>query len=243
LQTDLSYRCFHFMNQLIIKISTFILLVLSLQAHAQEPFKFEDELCQYEGIFDTTLYTTNQLADTYKLVRGEYGLYTNDEEQLHEDYKNAKEEINSLDIVNIKYFQSLKDSLLTFLDATYQIKNVEFQARKGETKTLLKYYQNNPTVKLYAESLYSGGEKLLKAYEHLTKEQMKNNGSPEILWEEYLKNSKSAQAQEIAFERVLSYGWWNAVNNLLPHINNDGTQFEEFVKLFTEVKTIDCDEV
>ena len=83
---------------------------------------------------------------------------------------------------------------------------------------------NNETVKLYSQALYKGGDELLKAYEYLTKEQMKNNGSPERIWNEYVNNSKSKQAQELAFKRVLTYGWWNAVNHQLPHVNFDGSQ-------------------
>ena len=222
-----------------------IIFLMCLYANAQgqdRTFNFEDELCSYKGYFNAGIYTEEQLRDTYKLVQGYYSIYSEDEQQLDDNYKNTKHELINLNIVKNPYFHALKDSILKFIELTYQIKKVEFNAINGHKKDLLQHYQHDETVKLYSEALFKGGDDLMKAYAHLTKEQMKNNGSPERIWNEYTANSKSNQAQQIAFKRVLTYGWWNAVNNLLPHINFDGTQFQAFQKLFIKVETLDCEE-
>ena len=232
------------MSKIFFQITIISLVFFQTKLNAQEAkFDFDDELCRYTGYYDSTKYTSDQLRDTYKLAQGYFSIYSDEEKQLEDNYKNIKEEISNLNIVKSTYFQTLKDSILNFIELTYQIKKVEFEAIKGNKKSLLKYFQNNETVKLYSQALYKGGDELLKAYEYLTKEQMKNNGSPERIWNEYVNNSKSKQAQELAFKRVLTYGWWNAVNHQLPHVNFDGSQFEEFQKLFSKVETIDCDEI
>lgn len=217
---------------------------MGVSVSAQEKiFKFNDELCVYEGVFDSSSVTEKQLSDTYKLVQGYYDIYTDQEHELEDTYQNTRTELLNLKIANSTYFKKLRDSLVNFLDLTYKVKKAEFAAKNGNKDFLLHLYQKNPIVKFYSEALFKGGKDLFVAYEYLTKEQMKNNADPERLWEEYITNIKSDQADELAFNRVLTYGWWNAVNHQLPHVNNDGTQFKEFLKLFLEVTTIDCDEV
>lgn len=220
-----------------------IALLISHLSWAQEKsHEFSDELCLYKGTYDSTLYTETQLVDTYKLVQGYFSLYTDDEQQIDEIYQSMIEELKNLDLVKSDYFNNLRKSYLKYLQETYKVKKVEFAAKNGNAKALKKYYQKNPTVKYYSEALIKGGDELMKAYEHLTKEQMKNNAAPEVLWNEYLRHSKSADAHQYAFKRVLTYGWWNAINNHLPHVIVDGTQFEEYKKLFIKIDTEDCDE-
>lgn len=232
------------MSRIVYIIILFVSCVLPLRSWAQEmTFEFEDELCKYIATYDSNKYTEEQLFDTYKLVQGYYNLYTNDEEQLEDNYAIIKKELADLQLVITPYFKTLRDSVLHFLELTYKVKKAEFAARKGNKEDLLKFYTEDANVKMYAESLNKGGEELIKAYEYLTKQQMKSNGSPERLWSEYLKNIKSSNAQYLAFDYVLTYGWWNAVNNQLPHVNNDGTQFVQFKNLFIKVETVDCDEV
>ena len=231
------------MNTSFYKVLFLFVTFLPLSNTAQEVFfDFEDEICQYRGTYDSKLYTEEQLRNTYKLAQGFYDIYTNDEVQLDETYQLIQDDFVHLSIVESKYFSLLKDSILNYLSHTYKAKKIEFAARKGNTEMLLNAYQDNPTIKYYSQALYKGGETLIQAYEKLTKERMKLNAEPERIWNEFLKNSKSPKAQELAFDYVLSYGWWNTVNHDLPHLNIDGTQFEEFKKLFSKVETIDCAE-
>lgn len=218
-------------------------LILPITTWAQEKtFEFSDELCLYNATYDSKLYTENQLADTYKLVQGYYSLYTNDKNLIDDIFASTVKEIKGLDLVKSSYFEVLRKSFLTYLEETYKIKKAEFAAKNGNKDALLKHYQQNPTVKYYSQALVNGGDELIKAYEHLTKEQMKQNAAPEVLWKEYLNNIASSDAQQRAFDQVLNYGWWNTVNHQLPHVNIDGTQFEAYKKLFIRIDTVDCEE-
>ncbi|WP_159635923.1 hypothetical protein [Sphingobacterium composti Ten et al. 2007 non Yoo et al. 2007] len=223
--------------------TTYILFSMSFVTNAQESiFEFEDELCQYRATYDSKLYTDIQLRDTYKLVQGYYNIYTDDELQLDDTYQIIKDEFTNFNIVKTNYFKTLKDSIGNFLAKTYEAKKIEFAARKGNTAILLNHYQYNPIIKYYSQALHKGGETLIQAYEKLIKERMELNSEPERVWNEFLKNSKSPNAQQLAFDYVMSFGWWNTVNHQLPHVNFDGRQFEEFKKLFIKVETLDCEE-
>ena len=232
------------MDKFIFHLAFAIGFLIPVMGWSQENiFHFEDELCQYQGKFEVNKYTEQQLQDTYKLVVGYFNIYTDQELDLDENYKSTRTDVENLKIVKVRYFEKLKDSLLNFLDLTYKVKKAEFAARNGDMSALITLYQNNSLVKYYSHALFNGGEELLKAYEYLVKNQMKNNSLPDRLWSEYQANIKSDNAQSLAFDKVITYGWWNNVNNELPHINYDGTQFKQFIALFTLVETIDCDEI
>ena len=40
---------------------------------------------------------------------------------------------------------------------------------------------------------------------------------------------------------VMTYGWWNSANHLLPHVNTHYRYEEEFEKLLIDIEC-DCDE-
>lgn len=231
------------MRALLYRIIIFLSVLSPLYIHAQnKTFEFVSDVCSYKALYDSKKYTPEQLQNTFELVQGYFVLHSNEELELDSNYTRIVNKLNSGKYVETPFFKSLRDSALLYIESTYQAKKIEFNARRGKTELLLKYYQEFPKVKLYSEALHNGGEQLIQAYELLTNEQMKNNGAPERLWNQYLRNSKSPNAQQLAFNQVLTYGWWNTVNHTLPHINYDGSEFEEFLKLFIKVDTIDCDE-
>ena len=63
---------------------------------------FDDELCRYTGYYDSTKYSSDQLRDTYKLAQGYFSIYSDEEEQLEDNYKNIKEDKNNY-LVYTKY--------------------------------------------------------------------------------------------------------------------------------------------
>lgn len=210
--------------------------------HAQEKsVVFTDEWCTYKGFYDSQKYTEKQLKDTYELINGVYFNYSEKREEMEKSYAEIKSKLANLSIVNESFFKSLLDSTHLYLDKTYEAKLIQLVA-KDDPVVLLRIYQEDADIKLYSEALAEGKTKLLAAYEYLTKKQMEKNGYPERLWDNYQFNIAQVNKYELAFDYVLVYGWWNAVNHRLPHISYDGRQFAAFEKLFTKLETLDCDE-
>lgn len=217
----------------------------SLFLYAQDAiFEFEDGVCLFQGTFDSKKYTKDQLANTYRLIQGgAISLYTDEETELDEGYKIILDDLNNTKFVETPFFKTYKDSLIHYVNQTYKLRKVQFEAIRVNKKALMQHYQDDPTIKMYSEALVKGGKDLIQAYEYLTKKQMKNNSDPDRIWRNYSANITKDNAQKLAFNYVLVYGWWNAVNHQIEHIYYDGRHFEEFMKLFITVKTIDCDEV
>ncbi len=205
-------------------------------------FDFSDEWCSYRGYYKGTQYSERQLRDTYALF--ETAHYIDDRgtpEELKRHYEAAIERLKNLQIVNHGYFKRLKADVLNYVKQTYALKIVQKNAvqRPADLVTAVKA---GTRARYYAEALSSGGEALMKSYLELVQEQMKENAWPENLWDSYQDNLKQPNKEELAFDYVLLYGWWNNANRLIAHIDYDGTQMENFMALFAKVDTLDCEE-
>ncbi len=224
-------------------IGTFILIYAINAALAQtKSWTFDDELCTYKGYYDSKKYTEKQLVDTYSLFRTSHYVPDNGTvEELHARFDSVIHHVENLQIVQTSYFQHLKKDVLRYLQETAALKKVQKRA-KEEPESLIAAVREGTQARKYAEALYKGGDDLLEAYEHVIKEQMKNNSTPDYLWHNYETTMKHADRLDRAFNYVLVYGWWNSANHLVHHINYDGTQIEKFQKLFIKVETLDCDE-
>jgi uncharacterized protein YlaN (UPF0358 family) len=210
--------------------------------HAQEKsVVFSDEWCTYEGFYDSGKYTEKELKDTYELTKGIFFRYSGDKEKIERSYAEIKNKLENLSVVKEPFFEALLDSTLIYLDKTYEAKLIQLEA-EHDPNALLRLYQDNTEIRQYAEALVDRKTKLLKSYEYLTRKQMEKNGYPERLWNNYQSNIAQSNKYDLAFDYVLVYGWWNAVNHQLPHISYDGRQFEAFEKLFVRLETVDCDE-
>lgn len=212
-------------------------------AYAQNKiFEFSDELCSYRGYYDAEKYSASQLRDSYALFQT--GHYIDDSgtgEELKMRYDSAIETLNNLQPVNNDYFKRLKVDVLNYVKQTYALKIVQKNA-KQQPAALVTAVEEGSRAHYYGTALHAGGEVLMKAYLELVRDQMKENAWPESLWDNYQESLKQPNKEDLAFDYVLVYGWWNNANRLVAHIDYDGTQMEKFMALFVKVDTLDCDE-
>ena len=71
---------------------------------------------------------------------------------------------------------------------------------------------------------------------------MKENADPDFLWRSYMKNMESKNKQSIAYNYVLQYGWWNAVNNHITYLNYDEDLTQQYFSIFQKIESFDCEE-
>ncbi|MGJ1363012.1 hypothetical protein ACR79B_12540 [Sphingobacterium spiritivorum] len=234
-------------------LSLFLCLFFSTAFAQHKKFKFIDELCEYEGTYDSKKYTEQQLKDTYNLYYGESWLLSAADHrhrskpteqvlsELKTEYQTKRAKLKGFQLVKNPVFISFRDSLILSMDQEYLAKSALVKALK-DPKALLEYKAPDSCAINYTKPLVEGGEALLKAYEVLTKYQMKNNGDPQRLYNIYLENIQSSKKYESAFKEVLIYGWWNCVNHFIPRPTYDARFSENYHKLFIKVDTLDCDE-
>lgn len=226
-----------------ISTSVFILIFSVKVPLAQtKSWTFDDDVCTYKGYYDNRKYTEKELADTYILFHINH--YVSDHgtlEELTARFDSAIHHVEKLQVVQASYFQSLKKDILRYLKETSRLKKVQKKA-KEKSEYLIDAVKAGTQAREYAEALHKGGDDLLEAYEYVVKEQMKTNSTPKYLWYNYQTAMRRSDRLARAFDYVLIYGWWNSANQLVHHINYDGTQMKQFQNLFTKVDTLDCEE-
>lgn len=202
---------------------------------------FEDGLCRYKGYYDKDQFTEKKLEDTFLLSSMMLYFDGDDLTELEQNYTQIKNDLRGLNLVNRKVFTNARDSMLRYMQESYEIQKLRLAAIE-DPGVLKSKFQDDSTVRKYTEALIAGGDSLLNVYGELVHEQMENNAHPEVLKSKYEENLKQDECYEIAFDQVLAYGWWNSVNHLIYHFQHDGTLEEQFLKLFERVVTVDCDE-
>lgn len=206
-------------------------------------FEFEDLVCSYKGTYNSKVHSKRQLEDTYRLVQDNF--YFSDEgnlDTLNARYQATMKYLDSLQIVDDSYFQLMKDSVRVYLRQTFSLKRAQKLA-KVDPSLLLSTVEKGSAAFKYGTALIQGGDSLLVAYKKLVNDQMKNNAIPGYLLEEYQAVMKRIDREDIAFDKVLIYGWWNSANDQVDHVSDRRLMFQNYLKLFLKVNTVDCDEV
>lgn len=231
-----------------------LLVSVSMATAQQKKYRFTDEMCEYEGVYNTHLYNEQELKDTHSLYYGEswllgYGSPHKDSPddtkqlltQLADDYAKKRNVLRGFKVIDKPIFTLFRDSLILSLDEEYKAKSTILKAYLNSA-SILQYKTSDCCNTRYAIPLSKGGEVLLEAYKQLTLDQMKKNAAPQLLYKQYQQNLASPDKYEKAFAYVVTYGWWNCVNSSIPRPKYDPQFMETYQSLFTKVTTIYCDE-
>jgi len=241
------------MKTLKLPVLTLTLLLSSFLLKSQNAYyEFSTELCYYKCTFDSTIYSREQLDNTYKYLWFPAYNY----------YDATVWNIQDLDTLSIGANQSVcnenlfKLEKLAFIDNPYwekvrqnRILQYLSSCRLREftifayfyPDTLMYYETVDSTCIFYRNAIIAGGEELLNAWAVLIEEQKKNNANPARVQAEYEEKLNSELKYEYARMEVIMFGWWNNANRLIYHMNIDGYMQMEFEKLFSSW-AVECDE-
>lgn len=237
--------------------ATILLLAFSAASSAQtREFSWSDMFCDFTGTYDPDKVTEQQLKDTWSLIEfGTMGLPLQTDQTvwdpseigeldvaaLDAEYAEVKRSIESLNPVDNAYFRSLKKRHLKTLEASYALKRATLLAHT-EPSVLKKVEGQEACFTKWGAPVLAGGDTLLGAWKVLLAEQKERNGRPDMLQAKFDERYASAERDKWALVEVLSFGWWNCVNESIPYVENDGTAENEFKKLFVKVEEKDCEE-
>ena len=224
-----------------------------LPAWAQtKTFRWADELCEYQGSYDASKYSAQQLQNTYDLwFSSAYQLSPQattlqpdeinglDTAPITADYNRLQQQLKTLDLVPQPFWQTLRKQTMDELDAVYRLSMVTVAGYK-KPKTLRQYPAKGQCMD-YAEAMIAGGDRMMTAWEQLSVEQCQKNGYPKMCMSRYQQERDSAQSENYARINLMAYGWWNCNNQYVPHVVHDGKAPAEFRKLFKKVR-FSCDE-
>lgn len=214
------------------------------------------DLCDMNSKFDATKYTKKQLRDTHKLWFSESGYISFDGypvfkldakiqpiEVLEQKYAERKAALESLEIIDLPYWNNLRKLKLQELESYYKHEKTAFSAYSNPS--LLKNTSYNPNAKIYVDALVSGDSlQMIIAWKKLNEEQKAENGSPDDVEKKFQSRLNSPQCLEYAKMELFSFGWNNntiKTCNGCELLENNDLLMEEYKKLFIST-TEECSE-
>lgn len=240
----------------LIGVSIFFGVTVAAQQSKLKKMKYETELCEIEGTYDSSKYTEAQLRNTLTLAFSvgaiplqTSGLVFKYEDianlsvaELDEEYRETMKKLKAMDIVKSQYWEQLRQARLRQTEQTYKLSRLLMQSYTNP-KVLLEAENAGECRADYAEPLAAGGETLLGAWRKVHLEKKKNNGDPDRIQRIFDEQFNSPDKFKFATVEVATFGWWNCVNE---KIERPGEQFEnsleDFKKLFVKQREIYCDE-
>lgn len=236
-------------------ITIFVLLFAAVTAAAQSRnFRWQDELCTYQGTYNAGKVSLLRLQNTLKLARpGSYSLSRDstvwkyediariDIDALDREYNKTAAELKALDVVQTSYWLEFKARKLAELEQVYRLERITMRGYK-DPKALLEY-DGAPACKTkFAKPMIEGGDALIDSWRSVNEDSRAKNSDPERLKRIFENQLRSPERLRFALLEVMAFGWSNCANDLIEYVLYDGTPEAEFKKLFTRVRTISCDE-
>ncbi len=241
------------MKKLLIAITVFLTCGISISAQTKV-FKWDSELCQHEGTYDSKKYTEAELKNTQELqsMIGSIPIFTDPTaneykdiaklslEDLAKEYAEQSAKLKNLTIVKSDYWEHIRDRKIAELDSYYELSKITMQAYNNPS-ILKDFTQGDICVGFYAEPLIAGGEYLYVTWQKVNMDSRSKNSSPARLKGIFDQQNASPDRLKYARVEVMRYGWWNCAIQEIPRVEHDESTTEEFNKLFINVKE-ECDE-
>lgn len=217
-------------------------------------FIWTTELCENKGTYDSVKYSAAQLQNTYDLWFRFSGVALEtdgtaskpeeisklDANKLAEEYQKQKKYFNQMVVVNLPYWQKLKEERIRELDNEYELKKITIESYGNPA--ILNTSRFSKSCPEFVNALTSKDTSVLMAFwKSFAEKQSLKNGSPESYMARFYESFNSENRLVYAKIDLITYGWWNCVNQSLPHRNRDEQVEAEFNKLFSSVKS-ECDE-
>ncbi len=228
-----------------------IFLILTVPGTAQvRTLKWADDLCEYSGSYDSKKHSESKLLNTLKLKDQQFTRISNfpsvwkwedidsiDIQALESEYRQKKDSLHSLQIVNIPYWQRVKETQIKELDQVYTFYRTKAEAYKNP-EVLRKYPAAPACTAKYAEPLIARDDSLLKVWLEVNMHSRSQNADPDRLKRRFDEQMASADRIKYAIVEVMGFGWGNcAVREIQRDEGNmDDTHMNEIRKLFLRVR-------
>jgi hypothetical protein len=242
------------------KKAVFLIVILFLGITAItaqiKKHRWDSEFCTFEGTYNARNYTAAQLKNTLRLwatqdfdlddmkatafkIEDIPDLKT--VEYLEADFRRKTDALQKLDIVKTPYWTEFKKRKLKSLEQQLALARnaVLAYTKPAELKKLT---FADKCVGKFADPLIAGGDDLLNIWRAVNEDSRRKNADPERLRREFEAQSASSERIKYAQVEVITFGWWNCVNEFIDRGDDYGVMEKNYRKLFTKIKEINCDE-
>ncbi len=221
-------------------------------------FPFETELCANKGYYDSSKYTKEQLEGTFEVYYKLSGITINSPgvfdvaaledvrknkekilQKLDQDYEITRQKLNNLQVVDSKYWNDAKKTLLKEHDARFEFEKTKIEAFSDPSVLVNSRFSKD--CNHYALALNTDETTMIAEWKKLRETMSKVNADPENIMREFSERLNSKDKRNYAMVDLITFGWGNCVNQNIPHLEHDENMTQEFNSLFVKIDR-DCDE-
>jgi len=246
------------MKNIVLFMLCIVTMFITVRNAASEPkqasFVWKDELCEYEGFFDSAKTAKQQIQNACLLAGGEEFNINNypavfkleDIKRLNinafeKEYSDKKKRLSNMELPKDKIWETFRQEKLRELEQVYKLYKIEYEAYlNNNMEALRKFDKTDECLTYYSNALINGGDSLLAAWKRLTEEQASQNAYPEEIRVAYNEQRKSVNKFQYAKVYLLTFGWGNCAVKYIAWFDNSKAS-KEFKKLFTSIKEIQCE--
>ena len=210
-------------------------------------FTWDEGMCYYTGRYDATKVSYDQLRNTLELFSSTdrfflhynvtpWYIKENEEmnaESLRNEYHKKYLDLLSVEIIQSPFWTRYRKNKIKELNQVYAYKKITLLAfANPDTLRSINYPKE---CGIYVDALIDGGQLLLKVWDKLNRDACKVNVDPVRLRRIFEQEYAAADKLKYARIEVMSFGWWNHINNLIPYVDNNHCH-DKFIKSFISVK-------
>ncbi|UOQ74922.1 hypothetical protein [Hymenobacter cellulosilyticus] len=220
-------------------------------------FVWEDDVCRYSGRYNPRKYTREQLENVRLLLYGSASLETSglvhhprnigrlSLDTLTREYTRRMPVYRAMQVVNQPVWRTLKSQAIREMEEDYQAKKLSIQAYADPAVLLTTAYPSSCTR--YVQGLAAHDDSLtLRDWHSFIQERIRRekklSGGPEHYTQRYAEQQASPDRLLFAKVDLLTYGWWNCINESIHRVEQTAELHKQFRQLFSSVKS-ECDEV
>ena len=220
-------------------------------------YAWETESCRFTGRYNPRRYSKEQLDNVQKLLFGSASLQADamvyrlsDVQKLSLDtltveYTRRIALYRAMQVVPQPTWLMLKKQAIREMEEDYQAKKITIQAFADPAILLTVSHPSG--CSRYVQGLAAHNDSLtLRDWKNYVDEQVKRekklSGGPESYSQRYNEEYNTAERLLYAKVELLTFGWWNCVNQSIHRVEPTEKTYRQFQQLFVGVKS-ECDDV
>lgn len=166
-------------------------------------------------------------------------------DSLNQEYTRRIRQYRRMAVVPRPLFLQLKRRAIEEMEQDYQAKKLTIQGFANPAVLLATSYPG--ACAKYAQGLAAQNDSLiLRDWKNLIQERLAHNkklgSTTDYYTPRFQQEAAAANWQQYAKMELLTYGWRNCVNSSIQRVAPTEKMYQEFDKLFTNVKS-ECDDV
>lgn len=216
-------------------------------------YKWDDGACEFEGTYNSTLYTRQQIKNCERLALHLFfriektpsvfkpkDIALLNLDSLNREYEVKKKHLTELDLPKNKNWENARAKALYEVEQTYYLSKIVYQSFNNP-QVFKDFKAQDSVLQKHTLALLKGGEVLLKDWYDLTITQAEKNGWPARVWETYYKQRNSSDSLLYARIEVTTFGWWNCAIEYARFVDAE-EMLKTFDQLFIKIRTIECED-